>query len=162
MCFLFCLKNCHFWPNIPKILGLMMAKLDPNLMVIGKGFWKWQSVKRGVFGWQRVKRWYFYGTLCILECSLDLQTNNRTKFSPVEFHQHMALAYAENFFVISSYLWPPESKSEWCKCVHVERSEIWVNNAFFGQKTCFLACCKAFTHFSLLILIDNSFQKTCF
>ena len=44
----------------------------------------------------------------------------------VEFHQHVVLAYAENVFIISRYLWPPESKARWCKCVHVERSKIWV------------------------------------
>ena len=69
----------------------------------------------------------------------------------------MVLAYAENFCVISSYLWPPESKSEWCKCVHVERSEIWVKKCIFWSKNMFLACCKTFTHFSLSIRIDNNF-----
>ena len=78
-------------------------------------------------------------------------------FSPVEFHQHVVMAYAENFFVISSYFWPPESKSEWCKCAHVERSEIWVKKCNFWSKNIFLACCKAFTHFSLWIHIDNNF-----
>ena len=29
-------------------------------------------------------------------------------------------------------IWPPESNSEWCKCVHVERSEIWVKKCIFG------------------------------
>ena len=52
-------------------------------------------------------------------------------YSLEEFHQHVVLAYAENIFVIFRYIWPPESKSEWCKYVHVERSEIWVKkNAF--------------------------------
>ena len=78
-------------------------------------------------------------------------------YSLEEFHQHVVLAYVENFFVISSYLWPPESKSEWCKCVHVERSEIWVKNAIFWSKNMFLACCEAFTNFSLSIHIDNNF-----
>ena len=74
-----------------------------------------------------------------------------------EFYQHVVLAYAENFFVITSYLWPPESKSGWCKCVHVERSEIWVKKAIFWSKHMFSAFCEVFTHFSLSIRIDNNF-----
>ena len=74
-----------------------------------------------------------------------------------EFYQHVVLAYAEIFFVISSYLWPPESKSGWCKCVHVERSEIWVKSAIFWSKNIFSACCEVFTQFSLSIRIDNNF-----
>ena len=72
--------------------------------------------------------------------------NHPCTICPVEFHQHMVLAYAENFFVISSYLWPPESKSEWSKCVHVERSEIWVKKCIFWSKT-----------FFSMIRIDNNF-----
>ena len=83
--------------------------------------------------------------------------NQKFYFSLEEFHQHVVLAYAENFFVVSSYLWPPEFKSEWCKCVHVERFEIWVKNAIILSKNMFLACCEAFTHFSLSIRIDNNF-----
>ena len=33
-------------------------------------------------------------------------------------------------------------KSEWCKCVHVERSEIWVKKCRFWSKNMFLACFK--------------------
>ena len=38
------------------------------------------------------------------------------------------------YFVISRYLSPAESKAEWCKCVCVERSEIWVKKRIFGKK----------------------------
>ena len=89
--------------------------------------------------------------------SKHLDLSSKIIISLEEFHQHMVLAYAENFFVISSYLWPTESKSEWCKCVHVERSEIWVKKCIFWAKSMFLACCEAFTHFSLSIRIDNNF-----
>ena len=44
-----------------------------------------------------------------LQHSLKMRVN---QFSLEEFHQHMVLVYAENFFVNSRYLWPPESKSE--------------------------------------------------
>ena len=85
--------------------------------------------------------------------------DNERCHSLEEFHQHVVLAYAENFFVISCYLWPPESKPEWCKYVglHVEHSEIWVKNAIFGSKNMVLACCKVYTHFSLSIRIDKNF-----
>ena len=74
-----------------------------------------------------------------------------------KFHQHMALGYAEIFFVISRYLWPPESKSELFKCVHVERSEIWAKICSCWSKNTFLTCFEAFTHFSLSIHIDYNF-----
>ena len=54
-----------------------------------------------------------------------------------KFHQRVVLAYAENIFVIFRYIWPPESKLEWCKCVHVERSEIWVKKYIFWTKNMF-------------------------
>ena len=68
--------------------------------------------------------------ICIefVTCSISIE----------EFHHHVVLAHAENIFVIFRYIWPPEFKSEWCKCVHVERFEIWVKNAVFGQKNMFL------------------------
>ena len=81
-------------------------------------------------------------------------------FSLEEFHQHMVLAYAENIFVILRYIWPPESKSEWCKCVHVEHSEIWVKKCIFWSKNMILARFKAFTLFFLSMRIDNNFLIT--
>ena len=77
-----------------------------------------------------------------------------------KFYQHVVLAYAENIFVMFKYIWPPESKSEWCKCVNVERSEIWVKKCSFWSKNMFLACFKAFTLFSLSMRIDNNFLIT--
>ena len=78
-------------------------------------------------------------------------------FSLEEFHQHMVLEYAENIFVIFRYIWPPESKLEWYKCVHVERSEIWVKKYIFWSKNMFQACFEAFKLFPFSIRIDNNF-----
>ena len=97
--------------------------------------------------------WYFHMRLY---CSQRSQEYWST-ISLEEFHQHVVLTYAENFSVVSNYFWPPESKSEWCKCVHVERSESWLKNAIFWSKNMFLACCEVFTHFSFSIRIDNNF-----
>ena len=55
-------------------------------------------------------------------------------FSLEEFHQHVVLAYAENIFVIFRYIWPPESKSEWCKCVHVKFCDLGEKMEFLVKK----------------------------
>ena len=68
---------------------------------------------------------------------MTLVLGDRYEHSLEEFHQHVVLAYVENIFVIFRYIWPPESKLEWCKCVHVERSEIWVKKYIFGSKNMF-------------------------
>ena len=48
--------------------------------------------------------------------------------------------------------------SEWCKCVHVERSAVLVKKkCTFWSKDMFLAGFEAFTHFSLSIRIDGNF-----
>ena len=63
------------------------------------------------------------------------------------------------FFVFSRYFWPPESKSKWCKCVHVERSEIWVKKCnFLFKKYVFSMFRSFYIFFSFLIRIDNNFQ----
>ena len=66
-----------------------------------------------------------------------------------EFHQHVVLAYAENILVIFRCIWPPESELEWCNCVHVERSEIWVKKYIFWSKTCFKHVSKLLNFFFL-------------
>ena len=73
-----------------------------------------------------------------------------------EFHQHVVLAYSENFLSVLDIfdLLNPNSNDASAYMLSVLRFG-W-KKYIFDQKT-FLACFEAFTYFSLSICIDNNF-----
>ena len=89
--------------------------------------------------------------------------NAKVETSLEKFHQQVHCRM-RIIFVITRYLWPLESKFEWCKCVNVERLgsfgwkwSFWSKNKQKINKKMFLACIEAFTLFSLSIRVENNF-----
>ena len=121
------LINCaRFWPHRWTFAKNRTAHAQTHYRKSTQ--WQWASF---------VSAWSFF--LEPGHCYVNLNDDWWTwhSFSAAESSHHVVLGYAWNVSTVFRWHWPPESNSEWFKCVLVERSEIRVKMHLLVKNTCF-------------------------